>query len=145
VVRAVLAVVGAAVSITEALRDRTPRWSPGIEELVNRGARRWRWWRSQPRVTDWMHRLTRWTHRFDQRLQADVDDVSDCGEELLAHAELIRWRMRRIPECALAAAVRRLRTALGRVCAPVTQSPACAHPSSPDTTGACQTRADAQR
>jgi hypothetical protein len=80
-----------------------------------------------------MHRLRRWTHRFDQRLQADVDELSDRGEELLAHAELIRWRLRRIPESALAAVLLRLRMALGRACAPLTQPPPPRAQKAPDT------------
>jgi hypothetical protein len=121
VIHALLAVVGAAASITEAIRDLAPHWPTG-EELVARGTRRWQWWLRQPKVADTRDRLATWARGFYQQLQADIDEVSDLGEELLAHAELLRWRIRRIPQRALATAFRRLRELLDQVGGPVTSA-----------------------
>jgi hypothetical protein len=117
---ALLVVVGSAVTVTEAIRSHTsrvprwPRWSVEVDGLVARGARRWRWLVDRPRVVDILDRLAGWSRRFDQRLQADVDELSDRGEELLAYAELVRWRSRRIVERALSTVPHRLRAGLGR-------------------------------
>jgi hypothetical protein len=122
--------VGAAATVTEAIRDHTPRWprwSPDIDGLVTRGARRWQCLVSQPQVADTLHRLASWSRRFDQRLQADVDELSDRGEELLAYAELVRWRSRRTVERLLIAALHHLRAGLDRARAPLTQLPASRH------------------
>jgi hypothetical protein len=129
VIKAFLAMVGAAVTVTEAIADHTrrwprrPPWSPDIDRLVTRGARRWRWLKDRPQVADPLQRLGRWSRRFDQRVQADLDELSDRGEELLAYAELVRWRSRRIVERALASALHHLRAGLGRAWAPLAQPP----------------------
>jgi hypothetical protein len=114
--------VGAAVTVTEAVteavREHTPRWprrsrwAADIDGLVTRGASRWHWLVNQPQIADATQRLAHWSRRFDQRLQADVDELSDRGEELLAYAELVRWRTRRLAERALSTALHYLRARL---------------------------------
>jgi hypothetical protein len=116
-----LALLGALVSVGHMARRRLPRWAPITDELVTRGTRRWQWWLTRPPVAEGVRVVTIGARWLDQWLQDSIDDASDRGEELLAYAELYRWRLRRLPERAVTALLRRLGAVLGPVIAPLTQ------------------------
>ncbi|HEY1966787.1 MAG TPA: hypothetical protein VGH89_02465 [Pseudonocardia sp.] len=116
-----LALLGAVVNVGETVRRRIPRWTSVTDELVTRGTRRWQWWLTRPPVAERVRIVSIWARWLDQWLQDSIDDASDRGEELLAYAELYRWRLRRIPERAVTALLRRLGAVLGPIVAPLIQ------------------------
>lgn len=64
-------------------------------ELVTRGAARTEKFLSAPRVAEALTALNDTAHRADQGLQHAVDEFNDSTEEVLGHAALYGWRLRR--------------------------------------------------